>query len=126
MVWPLAADMFSGEGWGFAGVLVGLSCLIMGAIFLIHHAPPEYAEGGNLTHGLDDEDFVSTKHKRSLDLDRQEVRLEMGKDVSVEFYVDQMGSLTPWQSNYMSHYVIMSPHSSWTQVIAHTERERAI
>ena len=49
---------------------------------------PENAERGNLTHSLDDEDFVLTKHKRSLDLDKQEVRVEIGKDVSVEFYVD--------------------------------------
>ena len=52
--------------------------------------------------------------------------MEIGKDVSVEFYVDQMGSLTPWQSRTMSHYggyLCRSPCSSWRQVIAHTERE---
>ena len=37
---------------------VRLSCLIMGAIFLIQHVLLEYAESGNLTHILDDEDFV--------------------------------------------------------------------
>ena len=37
---------------------VRLSCLIVGAIFPIQHVLPEYAESGNLTHGLDDEDFV--------------------------------------------------------------------
>ena len=65
---------------------------------------PENAEGGNFTHSLDDEDFVLTKHNRSLDLDKQEVRVEIGKDVSVEFYGDQMGSLTPWESRTMRHY----------------------
>jgi hypothetical protein len=37
---------------------VRLSCLIVGDIFLIQHVLLEYAESGNLTHGLDDEDFV--------------------------------------------------------------------
>ena len=52
--------------------------------------------------------------------------MEIGKDVSVEFYVDQMGSLTPWQSRTMSlygRYLCRSLCSSWKQVIAHTERE---
>ena len=116
--------MFSGKGWGFTGVLIGLSCLIVGAIFLIHHDPSENAEGVNWTHSVDDEDFVLTKHKRSLDLGKEEVRVEIGKDVSVEFYVDQMGSLIPWQSRTMSHYgryMCRSPCSSWKQV-AHRER----
>ena len=55
------------------------------------------------------------------------MRVEIGKDVvSVEFFVDQMGSLTPWQSRTMSHYgryMCKSLCSSWKQVIAHTERE---
>ena len=75
MGWPSANDMFSGKGWGFTGVLIGLSCLIVGAIILIYHDPSENVEGGNLTHSLDNEDFVLTKHKRSLDLDEQEVRV---------------------------------------------------
>uniref|UniRef100_A0A8K9XMS7 Uncharacterized protein n=1 Tax=Oncorhynchus mykiss TaxID=8022 RepID=A0A8K9XMS7_ONCMY len=125
MGWPLADDMFSEKGWGFTGLLVSLS-LIVGAIFLIHHDPSENAESGNWTHSVDNEDFVLTKHKRSLDLGKQEVRVEIGKDVSVEFYVDQMGSLTPWQSRTMSHYrryLCRSQCSSRKQVIAHTERE---
>ena len=128
MGWSLAGDVFSGKGWGFTGVLVGLSCLVVGAIFLIHHNPPEKA-GGNLTHSVEDEDVVITKYKRSLNLGKQEVRVELGKDVSVEFYVDQMGSLTPWQSRTMSvygRYLCRSPCSSWKQVIAHTERERGL
>ena len=63
--------MFSGKGWGFTGVLVGLKCLIVGAIFLIHHDPPEKAEGGNLTYSVEDEDFVLPKYKRSLNLGRK-------------------------------------------------------
>ena len=112
---------FPGKGWGFIGVLFGLSCLIVGPIFLLQHVPPEYAESGNLTHGLDNEDFVPNKDKRSLNLGRQEVRVEVGKDVSMEFYVDQKGSLTTWQSRTLSHYGIYwcrSPCWLWTQVIA--------
>ncbi|XP_029552882.1 uncharacterized protein LOC115152282 [Salmo trutta] len=126
MSWPLASEMFSGRGWGFTGVLVSLSCLIVGAIFLIHHAPLEKSEGGNLTHSVEKEDFVLPKYKRSLDLDKKEVRVELGKDVSIEFYVDQMGSLTSWQSRTLTswgRYLCKSPCNSWNQVIAHTERE---
>ena len=86
---------------------VRLSCLIVGDIFLIQHVLLEYAESGNLTNVLDVEDFVpKNKHKRSLDLGRQEVRVEVGKDLSMGFYVDQMGSLTTWQSRTLSHYGI--------------------
>ena len=53
-------------------MLVILRCLIVGAIFLIHHGPPEKAKEGNLTHSLDDEDFILTKHVGSLNLDKQE------------------------------------------------------
>ena len=37
---------------------VRLSCFIVGAIILKQHVLLEYVESGNLTHGLDDEDFV--------------------------------------------------------------------
>jgi hypothetical protein len=70
--------------------------------------------------------LFQNKHKRSLDLGRQEVRVEVGKDLSMELYVDQMGPLTTWQSRTLSHYGIYwcrSPCWSWGQVIAHTERE---
>lgn len=70
----------------------------MGAIFLIHHEPLEKSESGNLTHSVEDEEFLWPRYKRSLDLDKKEVRVELGKDVSIEFYADQMGSLTSWQS----------------------------
>jgi hypothetical protein len=35
--------------------------------------------------------LFQNKHKRSLDLGRQEVRVEVGKDLPMEFYVDQNG-----------------------------------
>ena len=37
-----ADDVFSGRGWGFIGALSILSCLVVGAVFLIHH---EHREG---------------------------------------------------------------------------------
>lgn len=98
----------------------------MGAIFLIHHEPLEKSESGNLTHSVEDEEFLWPRYKRSLDLDKKEVRVELGKDVSIEFYADQMGSLTSWQSRTRTswgRYLCRSRCNSWNQVIAHTERE---
>lgn len=63
--------MFSGRGWGFTVVLVSLSCLIVGAIFLIHHEPLEKSESGNLTHSVEDEEFLCPRYKRSLELDKK-------------------------------------------------------
>lgn len=112
MGWTLASDMFSGKGWVFTGVLIGLSCLIVAAIFLIHHEPLANAEGSNLTHNVKEEDLALPRYQSSLNLDKKEVRVELGKDVSIEFYADQIGSLTSWQSRTLTswgRYLCRSP-----------------
>lgn len=127
MAWPLAVDMFSGRGWGFTCALTVLSCFIVGAIFLIHHDPPESAKEDNLTHVLDEGNGMLPKIlRRSLKQNSKEVRVELGKDLSVKFCVDQLGSFTPWQSRTMGlygKYLCKSSCRSWSQVIAHTERD---
>jgi hypothetical protein len=130
MCLALAVDMFSGRGWGFTCVtcaLTILSCFIVGAIFLIHHDPPESAKEDNLTHVLDEGNGMLPKIlKRSLKQNSKDVRVELGKDLSVEFCVDQLESFTPWQSRTMGlygKYLCKAPCKSWSQVIAHTERD---
>uniref|UniRef100_A0A4W5NVG2 Uncharacterized protein n=1 Tax=Hucho hucho TaxID=62062 RepID=A0A4W5NVG2_9TELE len=127
MSWPLVSDMFAGRGWGFMCFLTVGSCLIVGAIFLAHSDPPyPPKEAANLIYIVLDRDEVNLRRsKRQLNIKKKELRIDIGKDITFEVAVDQLGSLAPWVAKSLlmnGRYICMSPCTSWDHVVPHTER----